>query len=250
MSAQLPIRKQTAPVLRNLSILLYGMPKVGKTTQAAKFPQAVLLNCEPGGTDFVRGEHDILDISSLDHLAQLLPALIASDYRTVVLDGFTWLVNQAVRDQAKRNSTKDRRRIYADVTDHVSRILGDLLSGGKIVIATGHSRIVDSPDDTGVAPAQAGSDEKVEIRPDINPRLAEGIFGLFSIICYCFAAPGGGKMLTKPVDNAKRRILAGDRSGILPDIMPLDAAALMTALKNEAQKARPTAPDPQEAAAK
>ena len=48
---QLQPRKQEAPVLRTLSVLLYGIPKVGKTTEAAKFPGALLLNCEPSGTD-------------------------------------------------------------------------------------------------------------------------------------------------------------------------------------------------------
>ena len=38
-------------------------------------------------------------------------------------------------------------------------------------------------------------------------------------------------MLTKPEDNDKRRILAGDRSGVLPKTMELSAEKLMALLK-------------------
>lgn len=246
----LNIRKQTAPVLRNLSILFYGMPKVGKTTQAAKFPGAVILNCEPGGTDLLKGEYDVIDVPNLDHLSNLLAALSSSEYKTIIIDGFTWLINQAVREQARKSNVKDRRRVYGDVTDRVSTILGELLSVGKIVIATGHSRIVDVEDDARAdAPAQASQNksdapDKVEIRPDINPRLSDSVFGLFSIIAYCYASADGSKMLTKPVDNDKRRILAGDRSGVLPKIMKLDGNALMGELRATAVK-QESATEPQ-----
>lgn len=239
------IRKQTGIVLRNLSILLYGQPKIGKTTQAAKFPNALLLNCEPGGTDMLAGEHNIVDVRSLDQLDALVQEIAASEYKTIIVDGFTWLINQAVRERSRRFTGKDRRRIYADVTDQVSRIMGDLLSANKLVIATGHSRAVDVDDEPmpGEPPkprpdSRSGKEEeeKIEIRPDLNPRLADSIFGLFSIIAYCFTGSDGSKMLTKPMDNAKRRILAGDRSGVLPQIMPLDAKLLQDALKAAAAK--------------
>ena len=112
-------------------------------------------------------------------------------------------------------------RAYALNTEQVQRILGDILRGGKIVIATGHSRTVDDDETEG----------KVEVRPDINPALSNGVFGLFSIIAYCYPTREGSKMLTKPEDNEKRRILAGDRSGVLPKIMRLSADELMAALK-------------------
>jgi hypothetical protein len=226
-------RKQDAPVLRTLSVLLYGVPKVGKTTEAAKFPGAVLLNCEPSGTDLLKGAHEVVDVTSLDHLDSMAGAIIASPYKTIVLDGFTWMINQAAREKVKTMGVSKRLPAFGLITDQTQRILGEILRGGKIVIATGHSRIVDDEEVEG----------KVEVRPDINPALSNGVFGLFSIIAYCYPTQGGSRMLTKPEDNDKRRILAGDRSGILPKVMPLSAIALMDALKatQPAQPAPPTA---------
>ncbi len=226
-------RKQEAPVLRTLSVLLYGVPKVGKTTEAAKFPGAVLLNCEPSGTDLLKGNHEVVDVTSLDHLDGMIGAIINSPYKTIVLDGFTWLINQAAREKVKTMGEKNRMRAFALITDQTQRILGEILRGGKIVIATGHSRIVDDEE----------IDGKVEVRPDINPALSNGVFGLFSIIAYCYPTRDGSRMLTKPEDNEKRRILAGDRSGVLPKVMELSADKLMTALK-ATQPQKPATPEP------
>jgi hypothetical protein len=211
-------RKQLAPVLRNLSVLLYGVPKVGKTTEAAKFPAAILLNCEPSGTDLLKGEHDVYDVTSLQQLDSIVAQLANTQYKTVVLDGFTWLINQAVSEEIKRRGKGYSLPIYGEVTDNVKRILGDILRSGKIVVATGHSRLVD---------VEGEAKDKVEVRPDINPRLSDGVFGLFSIIAYCYPTSQGSMMLTKPEDNDKRRIMAGDRSGVLPKTMPLSADKLM-----------------------
>ncbi len=230
MSAQFQPRKQEAPVLRTLSVLLYGVPKVGKTTEAAKFPGAVLLNCEPSGTDLLKGAHEVVDVTSLDHLDSMVGAIIASQYKTIVLDGFTWMINQAAREKVKTMGVSKRLPAFGLITDQTQRILGEILRGGKIVIATGHSRIVDDEEIEG----------KVEVRPDINPALSNGVFGLFSIIAYCYPSREGSKMLTKPEDNEKRRILAGDRSGVLPKVMRLSADDLMAALK----QTQTTAPKP------
>ena len=238
----LQIRKQSAPILRTLSVLLYGVPKVGKTTEAAKFPGAILLNCEPSGTDLLKGEHEIADINSLGAMEQMLPAICNSAYKTIVLDGFTWLINQAAREKVKEMGERNRLRAYALITEQVQRILSDILRSGKIVIATGHSRLVDLDEEETKGP-NGEKIEKVEVRPDINPRLSDGVFGLFSVIAYCYPTQKGSMMLTKPEDNEKRRILAGDRSGILPKTMELSAEKIMAALK-ATQPAAPPKPAP------
>lgn len=215
----LNIRKQEQSDISRLSILLYGFPKTGKTTEAAKFPNPLILECEPRGAQFVTGV-DVLKIPSLDLLERHLPEILKESHQTLILDGFTWMLEQAVKNSPDR----DPRQAYKKIGDKFITMLGDILNSDKLVIATGHSRKVDDDDVAG----------KIEIRPDVNPNLSDSVFGAFSIICYCYPTATGSMMLTKPNDNPKRRILAGDRSGILPAQMKLSAAELLAAFGNPA----------------
>ena len=216
----LEIRRQDGPDLGRLSILLYGFPKIGKTTEAAKFPNPLILECEPRGAQFITGV-DKLSVPNLDFLERSMREILVQPHKTLILDGFTWMLEQAV----KTAPDKDPRQAYKKVGDRFITLLGDILNSDKIVIATGHSRKVEDEDTPG----------KIEIRPDVNPNLSDSVFGAFSIICYCFPANGESKMLTKPADDAKRRILAGDRSGKLPRLMSLSAEEMM----KEFRKLRP-----------
>jgi AAA domain len=221
------IRRQEKPVLSRISILLYGFPKIGKTTQAAKIPQSLILSCEPGGTDFLTGV-DVAQIHNLHEFETAVNEIGRSEYRAVVVDGFTWMVNQAAKLEAAKTTSsgrqQDGRRVYGEITDRVLAAMGRLLDANKIVVATGHSRKVPSTD---------GTKGKDDIRPDLNEALADDIFGAFSIVCYCFPSQGGSKMLTQADDNSDRRIYAGARSRSLDRVMPLDMTALLAKLKAE-----------------
>lgn len=197
------------------SIFLFGMPKVGKTTEACKFPNPLVVECEPRGAQFVANV-DVLPVRSLAELEGSIDAILKQPHKTIVFDGITWMLEQA----AKSSQNKDPRQAYKQVGDRFQMLLGKILSSDKTVIATGHSRKTDDPD----------KPNKVEIRPDMNPDLSDSVFGAFSIVCYCFPTANGSKMLTKPDDNDARRIMAGDRSGKLPRLMDLSAAKLMECL--------------------
>lgn len=197
------------------SVFLFGMPKVGKTTEACKFPNPLVVECEPRGAQFVANV-DVLPMRNLAELEAAIDAILKQPHKTIVFDGITWMLEQA----AKSSQNKDPRQAYKQVGDRFQMLLGKILSSDKMVVATGHSRKTDDPDKTG----------KVEIRPDMNPDLSDSVFGAFSIVCYCFPTAGGSKMLTKPDDNDQRRIMAGDRSGKLPRLMDLSAAKMMECL--------------------
>lgn len=217
----LDIRKQSTPDLNLLSIFLYGFPKIGKTKESAKFPEPLILECEPRGARFVSGI-DVLPIPNLQFLEQNIREILNLSHKTIIIDGMTWMLEQA----AKSIGSREPRAAYKQVGDRFTALLSTILSSNKIVIATGHSRKVEDADIPG----------KVEIRPDLNPDLGDSIFGLFSVICYCYPSDEGSMMLTKPSDTPKRRILAGDRSGILPAKMKLSATDLMTCFRNAVQK--------------
>lgn len=69
--------------------LVYGPPKVGKTTFAASWPDVLIVELEPGGADYV--EADVIEISSLQELRALYAELRALDekawkWKTICLD--------------------------------------------------------------------------------------------------------------------------------------------------------------------
>lgn len=216
----LKIRKQEQPVLSRMSVLVYGQPKIGKTRFASGMPQPLFLACEPGGCDFVSG--DVIDIASLSELVQVAGELAqgaSAQYKTVVIDGVTWVANQAAVLAAK--GQKDGRRGYQQVTEQLSQALSGLLSAGLGVVATGHSRSLVVDESTG----------KIETRPDVNEALADDLAGLFSFVFYAHLSKEGNAVaLTKPIDTDRRRVVAGDRSGVLPKLMQLEPQAMLTAL--------------------
>ena len=219
------------------TLLLYGMPKIGKTSTAAQFPNPLILDCEPGGTDFVVG----LPIEPVRSLADVRTAIhkYGANYDTIVIDGLTWLINREV-DEANRNK-KDPRRGYATVVGSLRELLAYALDQNKIVVATGHHRSAVTP----INPEAPNSPVRTEIRPDVSPALADDLFGLFSVILYCFASNGKSKAITKPRVTTAQDIYAGDRSGRLPEIIDLSATAILTGLGFAiAQAGKVTTPPP------
>lgn len=204
----LAIRKQSGPRLSAVSMLFYGLPKCGKTRTAAQFPAPLILNCEPGGTDGLPGQHDIIDVGSLEQLAALAPEIsAATNYQTVVIDGLTFAVNEAVRKLNASVAEKDRRRNYANAADLAMRAITPILRSGKLVIATGHSRSGPDPE----------NQQKVLVRPDVNPKLVEQFMGLFGVILYVYGYNGSTLALSREADSPKRNIRAADRFSLTPE---------------------------------
>lgn len=230
----LNIRRQDKPRITAFSILFYGQPKVGKTAQASKFPTPLFLNCE-SGTDFLAGI-DVQDVESFNQFRTLAGQVATGiksgdlDYQTVVIDGLTAMINEAARDEADRLASKryDARAAYKRISKQAVEALRPLINASIIIVATGHARVDDADDDQ-------GDENRVEIRPDLNPALADDLVGLFDIICYCVASDNGtSMMITKPFRNKACKIHAGDRSGRLPKRMPLDAEKILDILRGTA----------------
>lgn len=70
--------------LSKYSILLYGKIKIGKTSLAAQFPDALFLMTEPGGKSL---EIYQMSVKNWTHFKQILDALESTDmYKTIVID--------------------------------------------------------------------------------------------------------------------------------------------------------------------
>jgi hypothetical protein len=226
----LNIRKQEKPIVTRVSILLYGESKVGKTHLAAQFPKPLVVSCEPHGTDFLM-DVDILDVNSLQELVVAMNQIKATDYTTVVLDGITSLINREAAGVAAGDGGRQRhgQQVYGEITRKFNGAMMAALSSNKIIVATGHSRGTAISGET----YKVGSDEfpKMQVAPDLNPALADDIVHHFSIVCYCYAGATHPQMITKPTDDGKRVIRAGDRTGVLPNPMQMNAQQMFAILK-------------------
>ncbi len=226
---KIQVTQQTGPRLRTISMLWYGKIKCGKTTEAAKLPNAIIFSLEPEGTDYIDNPISVVYPETLASLQEHINWVANQEYKTVVLDGFTHFIGAALRDYAASKSL-DPRRAAAVITPQVRLAVEQLLRSGKSVIATGHHRVVDVIDQL-----DGGNVTKQEIRPDLNDALFTPIVGGFSHISYCYPL-GSGKstMINKPFETDKLRIVAGSRGSILPNRCELSAAEITKHL----QKAR------------
>lgn len=221
---KLKIIRREAANLAGLSMLLYGQSKVGKTTVAASFSQPLIVACHPKGVDALVGV-DIVYVDTLASLKSIVPDIVASDYRTVVLDDITLLINHEGRQGAGQTGQNGQpvrgEAVYRDLVRKVDDALTQLFATNKIIIATGHDRSVESTDSTG--------SKTIEIRPDANEVLSDYLVRTFSIVGYCHSALNGPQMTTRPTikqvtvnrEQVIYHILAGDRFNILPNPVAL-----------------------------
>lgn len=232
----LKIRRQNQATLGQVAILLYGEPKVGKTTAAAQFPKPLILNCEKGTTFLT--DVDIVDVESVSALldvAKQIAALEENDYKTIVIDGITGLVRSELMKKKKRQQAEDKRTDPRSVFQEISELIMqamDILHGiGKIIVATGTSRKILADEQ----PKSRYEPKNQIVVPDFNPALVDDILALFDVIAFCYLSRSGRQMVTKPIIRGSITVRAGDRSGKLPERMPLDANELMTRLREAAK---------------
>ena len=210
------------------SFLLYGQPKVGKTTTAAQFPKPLILNAiGENGTTEIAG--DVADIATPDDLLEIVRWLVADPdhsmrgYQTVVLDGLSTFCIEAV----VRVGSKDTRRSVKDATAELRPALHSFLSLSCIRVLTGHARQEEEE-----VTLNGRSAVKISVYPDLPPRLRLFVEGRVDAVGYCFASNGKSQVWWLPLDTdmpRPRAIAAGNRLG-LPRLTDLSYTAIYNAL--------------------
>jgi len=122
--------------------LIYGPPKAGKTTAAATWPEPLIIECEPGGADFVKAYIQEIDSFSTDKepgwakaLAQLrevyrdLQRKLRQGkfkYQTIVLDTIDMISMWKEQEVARKYGATQlgEAGVYgADFSDHRNEVL-------------------------------------------------------------------------------------------------------------------------------
>lgn len=210
------------------SFFLYGEPKVGKTTAAAQFPQALILNVtsENGTTEIVG---DVIDVTTPDNLTEVCRWLRAGGhaYKSIVLDG----LSAFVLDEISRHKSKDSRRSFKEAGKELTPALHEFLSLPMIRVITGHAR----RDEEEIKGDDGRTVVKVSVYPDLPPRVRLFVEGRVDAFGYCFSQNGGPKVWWTPLDVDKprpRAIAAGNRLG-LPRLTELSFNSISAALVSQ-----------------
>jgi hypothetical protein len=236
----LPTVKTTPAVsLSNFTTLIYGKPKIGKSTFAAGFPSALFLDCEGGLQSLETFRLPIFTwadfLGACGELAQG-----NHDFKTVVVD----TVDQAYQRcrehtlsslNLKHESDGEIGKGWDMVSSEFLRVISKLalLPYGLVLIS--HAQEKEFKTRTG---------KQVKIVPTLPARAGRGVMGMVDLLLY---ADHESLESGRGVVTTERRVVrtkptsyydAGDRTGSLPETIPLEYGAFSEAF------AKATAPQP------
>lgn len=206
-----------------MNVLIYGAPKVGKSTLASQIPNALFLATERGH-NFL--EVNKVDISSWEDALDVGKALLTQEhkYKTLVIDiadYFYKLCERYVMEKHQVSHPSDLAfgKGFALVKDEFTRVVSKLNSVGCGMCFVSHSKEKTNKTKTGEWTVMGTS----------MPATAENVIGgMCDLILYCYVKDDGTRVMrTKPT----KYILAGDRSKVLPELMPMDYRLLIDNLK-------------------
>lgn len=241
---ELPTKK-SEPVkdLRKYIFQLFGSPKAGKSTFASHFKNAVFICTEPG-TKFLSvygGDHVHKD---WEDIRDTVRNLCTKDHQfeTVVFDTIDNAFELCSRYVCKKEGIEHESDLgfgkgWSAVKKEFKQIIDALANRGFGIVFLSHVK-TEEREQRGIK------------RPYINNSLPASaktyINGLCDFIFYCFIDDDGNRLMrTKSNINTD----AGDRSGILPEVMPMSYDLLESELLKKWQptkeEARPKRKEPE-----
>ncbi|MDF7806251.1 ATP-binding protein [Pontiellaceae bacterium B12219] len=215
--------------LHNLTALVYGPSKIGKSTWCSHAENALFLATEPGLNSLEVFE---APITCWDDLLQACAEIAEGkhDFKTIIID----TVDNAYRMcadyvckkfQIEHESDLGFGKGYALINNEFQRVINKLafLPYGLILISHSQEREIETR--TG---------KHTRIMPTLPDKARKLLTGLVDLILFCDLETKVGEnskpihqrvMRTKPSPNYD----AGDRTGMLPEVIPLDFPSFMEA---------------------
>ena len=224
MTIALPSAKTTpSPDLSTKTTLIYGPPKIGKSSFAAQFPDALFFECEPG-----LGELSVYKVPTYNW-ADLLDAckLVAAGnhpFKTVVIDtidnAFKFCTDHVnAKHNVEYEGDLDHGKGWAFVKNEWHRVLTRLASLPVGLVLISHA--TDKQIETRTA-------KYTKTQPSLPDRARHVVLGLVDMILYCDTTSrpkpdGKGSEIVRIIRSKPHPTYeAGDRTGRLPEVMPLD----------------------------
>jgi phage nucleotide-binding protein len=222
-----------------LKVLIYGDPGTGKTVLAAGAPAPLLIDVE-GGSLSLRNHSELSTVEVMRYVNVKQLELFASaasqsdspfdKYESIIIDTFSELQKRDLDDIVKAAARKDPSRDpnipigpdYNKNTEHLRQIAAAFRDLDKHLIVICHAK-EEKDERTGT----------LFVRPNLTPKLASTMAGIFDIVGY-MSATGEGETRRRTLQvHPSPSIQAKTRIGNLPTVIEnpsfetlLDAANL------------------------
>jgi hypothetical protein len=224
--------------LSNLTALLYGPSKIGKSTWCSQAENAVFLATEPGLNSL---EVFQVPIRDWDELLKACADLAEGkhEFRTIVVDTLDNLHRMCVDYVCQKNKIEHESdlpygKAYALISNEFQRVLNKLAFLPYGLILVSHSVEREFETRTG---------KIMRVVPTLPEKARKMVVGLVDLILYCdleMNKDDNGKQVYQRVIRTKPSLNydAGDRTGRLPEVLPLDFREFLKAFNGS----RPVAP--------
>lgn len=226
MAVALPTeRTKPSADLSTKTTLIYGPPKIGKSTFASRFPSAIFLECEPGLSELE--VYKIPTYSWEDFLAAC--SLVAAgdhQFKTIVVDTADNAFKMCsdficAKHGVEYEGDLSHGKGWAFVKNEWHRVLTRLASLPYGLILISHA--LDKRIETRTG-------EYTKTQPSLPDRARGVVLGLVDMILFCDSVARkaeDGSLAVERVIRTKPHPTyeAGDRTGRLPATLPLDFEA-------------------------
>lgn len=208
-----------------LKVLLYGNPGTGKTVLSATAPSPLIIDVEKGAYSI--NNHPslrhakALEFKSIYQVEQLIKFLAAdapqlAEFKTIVVDSFSELQKRDLDEVVAAEAAKDSSRnkylpIGADYnvnTEHMRMIASSLRDLDRHIVVTCHVK-EDKDDNTG----------RILKRPNLTPKLAGTLAGIFDVVAYMSTTIVGDKTVRTLQVHPTADVTAKTRIGNLPSVI-------------------------------
>lgn len=243
MTIALPTKKSKVEMgLENYTTLIYGPSKIGKSTWCSQAGGALFLATEPGLNHL---EVFSVGVQSWQALLDACALLAKGDheFKTIILDTIDnayKMCSEHICGKTKvlHESDLGYGKGYALVNNEFQRVLNKLafLPYGLILVSHSQEKDVDT---------RVGKVTKIV--PTLPNKAREIVMGLVDVILFCDleeVVDPDGKASYRRVVRTKpnRNYDAGDRTGKLPETLPLEYKAFADAFEAASRKERAQAP--------
>jgi hypothetical protein len=228
----LKITKTTSEDFKpTVNLLVYGLPKVGKSTFATSAPKPLVIDLE-GGYKYMgkRGINvDVINITKFDEMREVYDIASKSDYETIIIDPVNELVERLIDDAKKEQNftiKTNKNKLSIDgwmfVKDTMKKLIKTFRDMNKHVIFVAH---MVEKDDEGVTMK----------RPKIDANLSDELCRNMDIIVYMTNVGSGENLKRVLLSQGNEKYFAGDRTGVLAEIVEPDFSKIIDAVVENKQ---------------